>query len=276
MASMHQSSGHSEKLKRWIILKIGDNFLHILSLDPNFAPFLTESVTWEKKSRAFHLHGLVDDDGNIPTAQHCTAQQKVTVLELMLGQITNYCSVISHNTIVRNSTFIANIWQSFRHFGFQSTGAHFITLQRHAITPRSAMKTCTSRYMMLPKIRRILISHYQERGVMEMNKQLNSEAQGGKETLQNSLFAAKDSVCLPWSRPWSQIWPCISPEHIPTLSWMAYKKTAFKVICSSTSKTPAWQMACFLKDWPLLVAMKWRQRKHLWENCTLQCRIQDI
>ena len=102
------------------------NFLYILSLAPNFAPFLTEGVIWEKKSRAFPLHGLLDDGESVPVERRRTAQQKVTVLELMLGQIANYCPVISRNTIVPNFTSVANIWHSIRHFGFQSTGAHFI------------------------------------------------------------------------------------------------------------------------------------------------------
>ena len=49
------------------------------------------------------------------------------MLELMLGQIANYCPIISRNTIVKNSTSLTAIWQVSRlHYGFQSTGAHFI------------------------------------------------------------------------------------------------------------------------------------------------------
>ena len=56
-----------------------------------------------------------------------TAQQKVNFLELMLGQIPNYCSIISRNTLVKNSTSNQSIWNTIRlHFGFQITGAHFI------------------------------------------------------------------------------------------------------------------------------------------------------
>jgi hypothetical protein len=45
----------------------------------------------------------------------------------MLGQIANYCPIISRNTIVKNSTSISSIWQSIRlHYGFQSTGGHFL------------------------------------------------------------------------------------------------------------------------------------------------------
>ena len=56
-----------------------------------------------------------------------TTQQRVYTLELMLRQIANYCPVISRNTIVKNSTSLATIWQTTRlHYGFQSTGSHFI------------------------------------------------------------------------------------------------------------------------------------------------------
>ena len=49
------------------------------------------------------------------------------MLELMLGQIANFCPVISRNTIVKASTSINSIWQAIRsHFGFQATGAHFL------------------------------------------------------------------------------------------------------------------------------------------------------
>ena len=45
----------------------------------------------------------------------------------MLGQIANYFPVISRSTIVKNSTSMDSIWQTIRlHYGFQSTGAHFI------------------------------------------------------------------------------------------------------------------------------------------------------
>ena len=56
-----------------------------------------------------------------------TAQQKVAHLELMLGQIANFCPIISRNTIVKNSTSIISIWQAIRlNFGFQTSGAHFL------------------------------------------------------------------------------------------------------------------------------------------------------
>ena len=45
----------------------------------------------------------------------------------MLGQIANYCPIISRNTIVKNSTSLEDIWQAIKlHFGLQHTGAHFL------------------------------------------------------------------------------------------------------------------------------------------------------
>ena len=45
----------------------------------------------------------------------------------MLGQIANYCPVISRNTLIKNSTSIQSVWNMIReHFGFQITGAHFL------------------------------------------------------------------------------------------------------------------------------------------------------
>ena len=48
-------------------------------------------------------------------------------LELMLGQVANFCPVISQNSTTKNSTSINSIWRSIRaHYGFQSTGSHFL------------------------------------------------------------------------------------------------------------------------------------------------------
>ena len=74
------------------------NLKYVLSLDRNFAAFIEDGAEWEKKSRNDRHRGLVDDDEeneDIPAAQRRTAAQKVIHLELMLGQIANYCPVIS-------------------------------------------------------------------------------------------------------------------------------------------------------------------------------------
>ena len=112
------------------------NLQYTLSLDQNFAPFLVDGFTWNKKTAADPLRGLNDDIEPIPEPQRRTAAQKVTQLELMLGQIANFCPVISRNTVVKNSISVSSIWQSIRlHYGFQSTGAHFIDFNAIKLEP---------------------------------------------------------------------------------------------------------------------------------------------
>ena len=106
-----------------------ENLLYILSLDNNFAPFLVDGVTWLKKSTLTPTRGFTDDANTIPEARRRTAVQKCAHLELMLGQIANYATIISRNTIVKSSTSLTNIWTKIReHYGFQTTGSRFLDL----------------------------------------------------------------------------------------------------------------------------------------------------
>ena len=90
--------------------------------------FLKDPVG-KKKSVAIPTRGLTADDSSLPEACRRTAGQNVAALELMLGQIANFCPVISRNTIIKGSSSLNSIWQAIRlHFGFQSTGAHFLDL----------------------------------------------------------------------------------------------------------------------------------------------------
>ena len=106
------------------------NLQYSLYLDTNFVPFLADNFTWQKKpstappERASLLMGKMSQLlTNVPPLR------KNVHLELMLGQIANFCSVILRNTIVKNSTSVNSIWQAIRaHFGFQSTEAHFLDL----------------------------------------------------------------------------------------------------------------------------------------------------
>jgi hypothetical protein len=103
------------------------NILYTLSLDRNFSPLFKYGVQWVKQSRNALSRGFVDDDDNIPVERRLTGNQKVRMFELMLGQIANFCLIIARSSIVKNSTSVSQIWQTIRlHFGFQSTGAHFI------------------------------------------------------------------------------------------------------------------------------------------------------
>ena len=104
-----------------------ENLVYTLSLDTNFAPFLKDDAKWTKTSTTDPNRGLVDD----PTGQadRKTKEQKVVQLNMMLGQIANFATVISRNQIVKNSTSLGNIWSKIReHFGFHTTGSRFLDL----------------------------------------------------------------------------------------------------------------------------------------------------
>ena len=51
------------------------NLLYILSMDPNFAPFLAEGASWAKKTKAQPLRGFTDDNDSIPEAKRQVAEQ---------------------------------------------------------------------------------------------------------------------------------------------------------------------------------------------------------
>ena len=77
---------------------------------PQFAPFLLDGAAWLKKTKNRLLRGFTDDGSSVPDASRRTAEQKVSMLEFMFGQIANYRPVISRNTIVKNSTLLGSIW----------------------------------------------------------------------------------------------------------------------------------------------------------------------
>ena len=113
------------------------NLKYTLSLDPNFAPFLVDGVSWPKKIPSTPLRGFESDGEDVPAPQRRTAEQKVTHLELLLSQIANFCLVVSRNSITKTATSLPAIWQAIRsHYGFQSTGAHFLAFD--SIPPTSS------------------------------------------------------------------------------------------------------------------------------------------
>ena len=66
---------------------------------------------------------------------YCCSKERLSGVALGHGQKHENCSVVSHNSVVKNSTWLNNIWQMIRqHFGFQFSGVHIsdwsnITLQ---------------------------------------------------------------------------------------------------------------------------------------------------
>ena len=71
-----------------------------------YSAFLVDGVTWGKNTKSDPLRGFIDNDADVSVNSRSTAAQKVTICEFMLGQIANYCPVLSRNIIVRNSTAV--------------------------------------------------------------------------------------------------------------------------------------------------------------------------
>ena len=71
-----------------------ENLVYTLSLDASFKPFLKEGVTWEKLTSTTPSRGFTDDDDQV-TVNKQTKEEKVASLNLMLGQIANYATIIS-------------------------------------------------------------------------------------------------------------------------------------------------------------------------------------
>ena len=125
---------HQRAPKQWALTKNEtitsfnawrQNLVYILSLDPGFAPLI--NTNWQKKTAANPNRGYTNDGAGVDAADRRRAVQKAYALEMMLGQVANFCPIISRNSIVKNSTSLDSIWQKIRlHFGFQSSGAHFL------------------------------------------------------------------------------------------------------------------------------------------------------
>lgn len=139
MANTHKA------LKQWCLTKVETELICELLSEPClhviFGHWVCSLSSWQrvlgKEDKGFTIQRFYRWWRRCSRgAMRQTRQQKVSMLELMLGQITNYCPVISQNTIVKNPTCIDHIWQTIRlHYGFQSTGAHLIDFA--AIKPES-------------------------------------------------------------------------------------------------------------------------------------------
>ena len=106
-----------------------ENLTYVLSLDTNFTPFLKSDVTWEKQTPTNTTRGFEDDGETVTANIRKTKEQKVIHLNMLLGQIANFATIISRNQIIKNSTSLDDVWGKIReHYGFDSTGAKFIDL----------------------------------------------------------------------------------------------------------------------------------------------------
>ena len=104
-----------------------ENLVYTLSLDQSFAPYLKDGVTWGKLTSSTPSRGFTDDATTVANGK--TKEEKCTTLNLMLGQIANYATVISRNQIIKNSVSLNDIWDKIRqHYGFHTTGSRFLDL----------------------------------------------------------------------------------------------------------------------------------------------------
>ena len=106
-----------------------ENLVYTLSLDSSFKPYLKDGVTWQKLSSISPNRGFSDDGTDVTNPQK--KEDKVATLNLMLGQIANYATIISRNQIVKGSTSLIDIWDKIRqHYGFHTTGSRFLDLTK--------------------------------------------------------------------------------------------------------------------------------------------------
>ena len=85
-----------------------ENLIYTLSLDSNFSPYVKEGVTWGKKTTTAPNRGFTDDGTDVQNAKK--KEEKCAAVDLMLGQVANYATVISRNQITKNSTSLNDIW----------------------------------------------------------------------------------------------------------------------------------------------------------------------
>ena len=89
-----------------------ENLCYVLFLDDNFKPFFADGFIWGKKTRAHPSRDLTDDATTVQNA--LTKEKKCAHVDLMLGQVANYATVISRNQITKNSASFAEIWNKIR------------------------------------------------------------------------------------------------------------------------------------------------------------------
>ena len=123
----------NETLNSFLIWK--ENLKYTLDLDNNCKPFVSCNCTsWSDSDTADR--GLADDGSLVPQDDRKTKSEKARLLTLMLGQIANWCTVISRHQIVNESTSLDSIWSMIReYYGFHVTGSRFLDLTSICLLP---------------------------------------------------------------------------------------------------------------------------------------------
>ena len=76
---------------------------------PEFCNFHGRQCSMAKETSPNPLRGFTNDNDDVPNVHRHTTMQKVTHLELMFGQIANFCPIISRNSIVKSPVTLSSV-----------------------------------------------------------------------------------------------------------------------------------------------------------------------
>ena len=97
---------------------------YYLGLDDRFTEFLDENFTWKSKNICQN-RGLIEiklENGTV-----ISASKRAKYLDMFLGQIACYATVISRETIVRDCRSMKEIFQKLRtHYGLSKSGSSIL------------------------------------------------------------------------------------------------------------------------------------------------------
>jgi len=95
-----------------------NHMMHCLRKEASFKEFLKETMKWNKARASDPKRGLDDED-------------KVSVLNEMLGVIAQWVPHYLSHEIINESTSLAGVWQAIRkYYGFQQSESQFLSLTK--------------------------------------------------------------------------------------------------------------------------------------------------
>ena len=108
-----------------------ETLLFNLTIDGRFDMFLDDEVTWKSESVA--NRGLTADASG---ENRKTAEQKVVILNRLLGTIASYAPIISRQYITKEAQSLSQIWGRLRIFyGFCKSGGLILDLTSNITCP---------------------------------------------------------------------------------------------------------------------------------------------
>ena len=101
-----------------------ESLLFHIIINPKLARYVDEADLGEWGAASVANRGFIDDAEAVPADRRMTANQKGTMLKILLGSVATYASVISHTFITKQATSLNQIFSRLRAFyGFRRTGA---------------------------------------------------------------------------------------------------------------------------------------------------------